>query len=87
MSGMARIPVDMSDINGLISAMAGKHPSIATGAHINAAPADAPTNLTGLLITVLTDQLNSTNTKQNDIATKLNTLLSRLEAQGLLSAT
>lgn len=55
------------------------------------AATNSPTNLSGVLITTLTLELNATNTKQNaiatkynDLATKFNALLTRLETQSLL---
>lgn len=55
---------------------------------ITDAPADATTNyniLTTLLGT-LTSAVNTANTKQNDIATRFNTLLAELRTLGLISA-
>lgn len=58
------------------------------GAHIADCATDAPTNLNVIttLLGTLTSQVNSTNAKQNDIATKLNLVLDRLEGLGLLAA-
>lgn len=52
------------------------------------APADATTNYNVLttLLGTLTGAVNTANTKQNDIATKLNTLLAELRTLGLISA-
>lgn len=57
-------------------------------AAITNAPADAVTNynVVTTLLGSLTGALNTANTKQNDIATKLNTLLSELRTLGLISA-
>lgn len=57
------------------------------GAHIGDAATNAPTNLNVLttLLGTLTGEVNATNAKQNDLATKFNTLLDRLEAAGILA--
>lgn len=56
-------------------------------AHIADAATNAPTNLNVVttLLGALVGQVNDTNTKQNDLAAKFNTLLDRLEAAGLLA--
>lgn len=58
------------------------------GAAIVNAPADAVTNYNVLttLLGSLTGAVNTANTKQNDIATKLNTLLSELRTIGIIAA-
>lgn len=57
-------------------------------ASIADAPADAVTNynVVTTLLGALTSAVNSANTKQNDIATKLNSLLGELRTLGLISA-
>lgn len=86
-----------SDIADLPAILAAKQNAITPSTHIadalTDAPTDAPTNLNGLLITVLTTQVNGTNQRQNDIdtkynqlAAKFNLLLDRLEAGGILLA-
>lgn len=57
-------------------------------AAISDAPADAVTNynVVTTLLGTLTGALNTANTKQNDIANKLNTLLSELRAAKIISA-
>lgn len=56
-------------------------------AHIVAAPADAVTNynVVTTLLGGLTGAVNTANTKQNDIATKLNAVIAALEANGILA--
>lgn len=49
------------------------------------APADANTTLSGLLIGALTGELNASNTKQNDIASKLNAVIAALRAVGIIA--
>lgn len=65
-------------------------PNGVTGAPLAAiadAPADAVTNYNVLttLLGTLTGAVNDANTKQNDIATKLNAIISRLETLGLIA--
>jgi hypothetical protein len=52
------------------------------------APADATTNYNTVttLLGALTGAVNTANAKQNDIATKLNTLLAELRTLGLISS-
>lgn len=66
----------------------GNKVDVVTGAHIADAATNAPTNLNVIttLLGTLTGEVNATNTKQNDLATKFNTLLDRLEASGLLAS-
>lgn len=98
----------IADVTGLQAALDAKQGGITAAAHIAAptggaatnAATNAPTNLTGLLAVISSSELNSTNTKQNDLAAKYNdlagrhnalctivaTLLSHLEAQALQAA-
>lgn len=57
-------------------------------AAISDAPADAVTNYNTVttLLGALTGAVNTANSKQNDIATKLNSLLAELRTLGLISA-
>lgn len=59
----------------------------APGAHQSNAATNAPTNLNPLtqLLGALTTQVNDTNAKQNDIATKLNAVIAILIANGLMN--
>ena len=67
-----------ADVPGLASAPA---------AAIADAPADAVTNYNAVttLLGALTGAVNTANTKQNDIATKLNALLAELRTLGLIT--
>ncbi len=62
--------------------------SAAPQAAIADAPADAVTNynVVTTLLGALTGAVNTANTKQNDIATKLNTLLAELRTLGLIAS-
>lgn len=61
--------------------------SVAPQAAIANAPADAVTNynIVTTLLGTLTSAVNAANTKQNDIATKLNTLLAELRTLNIIS--
>jgi hypothetical protein len=63
-----------------------KQPVITAAESINDAATNAPTDLNVLttLLGTLTGEVNATNSKQNDLASKFNSLLDRLESQGIL---
>lgn len=73
----------------LIKELDGAAPKLvaAPQAAIANAPADAVTdyNVLTTLLGTLTGAVNTANTKQNDIATKLNTLLAELRTLGLIA--
>lgn len=75
-----------SDISWTPNAVAGL--TNAPQAAIADAPADAKTdyNVVTTLLGTLTSAVNTSNTKQNDIATKLNSLFAKLRTLGLISA-
>lgn len=76
--------------SSLIKGLDGSFPTGLTAAPqaaIADAPADATTNYNTIttLLGALTGAVNTANSKQNDIATKLNALLSELRTLGLIS--
>lgn len=73
----------VNSVKGLPGTLSG-----APQAAIGDAPADATTNYNAVttLLGSLTGAVNTANTKQNDIATRLNSLLSELRTLGLIAA-
>lgn len=57
-------------------------------ANVTNAPADAPTNLNVIttLLGTLVGEVNSTNSKQNEIASKLNSVLACLKAHNIMAS-
>lgn len=82
---------DYASANSLTVSSVGNLPGKIFGspaAAIADSPADATTNYNTVttILGSLTGAVNTANSKQNDIATKLNTLLSELRSLGLISA-
>lgn len=88
----------ISTVSGLQAALDAKHGVITAGAAISDAASDASENFSASAVTILgisvptgasysafVAEHNALAEKYNDLAVKFNTLLSRLEAQGLLS--
>lgn len=89
----------ISDTTGLQTALDGKHPLITAGTHVADASTNATTNASAASVTIvgisvptnasyvaLVDAYNDLATKHNANMVLFNTLLARLEAQGLLQA-